>query len=203
MERVYKEQVSGTKGEADRPVFMEMIADILSNGVRTIVVKGLDKLAREYRIQEQLLIYLSCKDIEPINASTGENITEAIQSDPVRKALVQIQGVFAELEKNQIVHRLRKAREKKRKENKNGHCEGIKPHGDLEGEAEIVERIQHFRYLQKGQHRRMSYREISDKLNTEGIRTRMGKPWRPKAPSGMFIFQEYHEGAGTATSRGT
>ena len=108
---VYQEQgVSGTTDETKRPAFQEMISAILKNGVRTIIVEGLDRLAREYRIQETLLIYLASKGITLINARTGENVTEAIASDPMKKALVQIQGVFAELEKNLLMKKLRTAR---------------------------------------------------------------------------------------------
>ena len=91
-----EEGVSGTKDELDRPAFQEMVAEILRNGVKTIIVERLDRLAREYRIQESLLIYLASKDITLINASTQENVTEAVQSDPMKKALIQIQGIFAE-----------------------------------------------------------------------------------------------------------
>lgn len=55
----YQEQVSGVKGEEDREVFKQMVSEILRNGVRTIVVEGLDRLAREYRIQEQLITQVS------------------------------------------------------------------------------------------------------------------------------------------------
>jgi hypothetical protein len=49
-------------------------------------VERLDRLAREYVVQEQLLIYLASKGIVLLNASSGENITEAINSDPMKKA---------------------------------------------------------------------------------------------------------------------
>jgi len=52
---VFKEDVSGTKDETSRPQFQEMVADLLKNGIRTIVLERLDRLAREYRIQESLL----------------------------------------------------------------------------------------------------------------------------------------------------
>ena len=71
-------------------------------------------MAREYRIQEQLLIYLVSKGIDLISANTGENVTQAIQDDPMKKAMVQIQGIFSELDKVLLVRKLRKAREKVR-----------------------------------------------------------------------------------------
>ena len=50
--KTFNEQVSGTKDESERLEFSKMITDILSNGINTIVVESLDRLAREYRIQE-------------------------------------------------------------------------------------------------------------------------------------------------------
>ena len=89
-----------------------MITAILANGVHVVIVESMDRLARELRIQETLLIYLASKGIDLISARTGENVTQAVKEDPLRKALVQIQGVFAELEKNQLVRRLKKGRER-------------------------------------------------------------------------------------------
>ena len=54
--RVFKEQISGTFDEENRPEMGIMIADILSNGCNTIIVEDLSRLAREYRIQENILI---------------------------------------------------------------------------------------------------------------------------------------------------
>ena len=65
-----EEGISGTKDEADRPAFKEMISEILKDGVRTVIVEGLDRLAREYRIQETLLIYMASKGITLISATT-------------------------------------------------------------------------------------------------------------------------------------
>lgn len=97
---VYREQVSGAIDKEDRPQMGIMIADILSDGCNTIIVEDLTRLAREYRIQENILVYLASKNIDLIAANTGENITTAIDSDPMKKALVQIQGVFGELDKS-------------------------------------------------------------------------------------------------------
>ncbi len=170
---VYQEQgVSGTTDETERPAFQEMISTILKNGVRTIIVEGLDRLAREYRIQETLLIYLASKGITLINARTGENVTEAITSDPMKKALVQIQGVFAELEKNLLVKKLRTAR--RAKAEVNGKCEGRKSY--QEAAPELVAKIKAL-YRKPRNGERKTLQQISDQLNAEGAFTLDGKPW--------------------------
>ncbi len=174
----YEEQgVSGVKGEEDRPAFQEMLTDILSNGVRAVIVERLDRLAREYMVQEQLLVYLAAKGIDLWNASTGENITEAVKADPMKKAVVQIQGVFAELEKSLLVKRLRSARRKKREVD--GKCEGAKGWNDTapEHRTEIMQLIRRLRRRPRGCTRQMSYQAVADRLNAEGIRTFKGGEW--------------------------
>ena len=174
---IYSEKgVSGTKDELDRPEFQQTRSDILANGVNTIVVEGLDRLARELRIQEQILMYLARKEICLISANTGEDITEAVRSDPLKKALIQIQGVFAELDKSQLVVKLKKGREKKKAEQ--GKCEGRKHYGEeSEEEREIIKRVTYMRRLSRGAEKRTSFQKIADTLNEEEIKTRLGKKW--------------------------
>ena len=160
-----------------RPAFKEMISEILRNGANTIIIESLDRLAREYRIQEQLLIYLVSKGIDLISANTGENITQAIQDDPMKKAMVQIQGIFSELDKSLLVRKLRKSREKVRDEK--GKCKGRKRYGeDNPQEKEVVIRIKLMRRKRKGGLKGMTLQAIADKLNEEGIRTKTGKKWQ-------------------------
>ena len=164
-----EEAVPGKMDEDHRPAFQLMIASLLGNGCRTIIVESLDRLAREYRIQESLIIYIASKGLTLISANTGENITEAMMGDPMRRALVQIQGILAELDKNMIVAKLRKARE--RNKISNGRCEGRKPFGMKPGESLVLEHIR--KYRAQG----YQYWSIAEWLNAEGHKTRYGKKW--------------------------
>ncbi len=166
--------VSGTKEIDQRPAFQDMLSYLLGNGCRAIAVESLDRLAREFRIQEQILIYLLSKGIDIIAANTGENVTQAIADDPMKKALVQIQGVFAELDKSQIVRKLRKAREAKRK--KGQRCEGAKPYGELPNEEQCLKRMKTLYRKPKGK-ARLGYSKIAQILNQEGYRNRSGGLW--------------------------
>lgn len=139
--RVFKDEgVSGTTDEANRPAFQDMMSEILKNGVRIIIVEGLDRLAREFRIQETMLIYLASKGVTLFSARTGENVTEAMMDDPMRKAMIQMQGIFAELEKAMLVKKMKAARDRIRK--KSGKCEGRKGYSDVK--SEIVNHIKQF-----------------------------------------------------------
>ncbi|KMY68347.1 resolvase [Desulfocarbo indianensis] len=172
-----EEGISGTADETERPAFQELMAAVLGNGVRTIIVESMDRLARELRIQEALLVYLASKGVNLISARTAENITQAVQADPLKKALVQVQGVFAELEKNQLVRRLKKGRDRTRQ--LTGRCEGRRPYGETEDEQAVIRRIRAMRRRRRNGMKGMTLQAIADRLNSEGIRTRDGLQWRP------------------------
>jgi len=176
--QTFKEEgVSGAASEADRPAFQEMVSAILRNGVRTVIVEGLDRVARMYSMQEMLVIYLASKGITLIAARTGEDITEAFSSDPMRKALVQMQGVFSELEKGMLVKKLRVARERKREVE--GFCEGRKAFTKEtlpEAVRKAIEATRELRKANPGQKRR-SFNEVAEELNTRGMTTTQGNPF--------------------------
>lgn len=163
-----EEGISGTT--EDRPAFSKMVEELLSNGVRDIIVEGLDRLARTLQVQETLLCYLAAKDLRLHVARTEDCVTESMQADPMKKALVQIQGVFSELEKSLLVTKLRKAREKIRAEK--GRCEGVAAFGEEDAhEAVVVERILDLRRDGYG------YHALAQVLNDSGEKTRHGRKW--------------------------
>jgi len=186
--QVFREQVSGTADETDRQEFAAMVSTILRNGVNTIIVESLDRLAREYRIQEQLLIYLASKGITLIAANTGEDITEAITSDPMRKAMVQIQGVFAELDKSLLVRKLRKAREQVR--DQTGKCEGRKGYKDTADGMVILREIRRLRRRRKGM-KQLTFDEVAAQLNSQGYTATNGQPFTSNSVRGILHRQKH------------
>lgn len=168
---VYREDISGAKPWEDRPVFVEMLTDILkSPDTHTIFVENMTRLAREYAVQENILTYFLAKNISLVSADTGENITEAIKDDPLKQALVRMQGIFAQLEKDTTVCRLRVARERKKAQT--GRCEGQKPYGMLPGEETVLRLMLDLRA------QGLTVREVTARLNEGGdYRTRNGRPW--------------------------
>jgi len=166
--------VTGDSDWFDRPSFQAMISDILANGVRTIIVENLSRLARAYVVTDAIIVYLASKNITLISADTGEDVTAAFHGDPMKKALIQMQAIFAELEKNTLIRKLRVARVRARQEK--GRCEGRKPFGERDGEAAILDLIRSLRRKPKGG-KRMAFAAIAEKLNQDGVPTRTGKPW--------------------------
>ena len=168
--QVFREEaVSGTTVVEDRPAFKSMTETLLDRGLTIVLIEGLDRLAREYRIQEHLLIYLAAKGFSLYAANTGECITDAMMADPMKKALVQIQGVFAELDKSLIVAKLRRGRQIQR--SNVGRCEGQKPYGHYPGENV------HLSYMRLLRSSGMLYRDIAARMNSEALRTRSGSTW--------------------------
>src|ERR1700678_986646 len=142
----FRDAFTGT--EADRPEFNRMVATILGNGVRLILVESLDRLARDVMVQSLLLAKLAQHGITLINCVTGEDVTGSMSEDPMRKALIQIQSVFSELEKSRLVSKLRRAREAKKQAT--GKCEGRKAFGEKGGEHEIIELMRSLRRKREG-----------------------------------------------------
>src|SRR5512139_214968 len=165
---VYREEaVSGTTAGDERPAFTEMLTAMLTNGVKACVVEGLDRLAREYRVQETMLVYLASKKLTLLSARTEEDVTAAMMDDPMRRALIQIQGVFAELEKGLLVKKLRHAREAKRAAT--GKCEGRKSYREVAGDALLTARLRR----DDG----WSHTRIANQLNCDGVATLSGGRW--------------------------
>jgi site-specific DNA recombinase len=163
-----------TGGEADRPQFVAMLLAMIGNGVKTVIVESLDRFARDLLIQSTLLAKLTSEGLTLIAANTGEDITAAIEDDPMRKAMVQIQGVFAELDKTLLIRKLKRGRDSMKEET--GRCEGQKPFGYYDGESEVLARIKQLCRKPRGEEHR-TFASIATILNREAMPTRTGKPW--------------------------
>lgn len=169
-----EEGLTGESAWSDRPAFQRMISDILDNGVRVVIVENLTRLARAYVVQDAIIVYLASKNITLISADTGEDITAAFHGDPMKKAIIQMQAVFSELEKNSLVRKLKLARARKKLET--GRCEGRKPFGHFPGESETIEVMRRLRRKAKGKDR-LSFARIAEELQSLGLPTRSGKAW--------------------------
>jgi DNA invertase Pin-like site-specific DNA recombinase len=171
VQETFRDAFTGT--EADRPEFNRMVATILGNGVSTILVESLDRLARDVMVQSLLLAKLAQHGITLINCVTGEDVTASMSEDPMRKALIQIQSVFSELEKSRLVSKLRRAREAKKE--RTGKCEGRKAFGEKVGEGEVIDLMRSLRRKREG--KRVSFARIAETLNERNISTRTGARW--------------------------
>lgn len=167
--KFFEDDITGTLEAAQRPGFQEMLAYCIEREVDTIFVERMDRLGRDAIVSMSILPYLASKGIQLYVSDSGTELTAAIKEDPMMKAIIQIQAVFAELEKNMIVKKLKIARDKKREET--GKCEGRKPYGFHEAEKRVVGIIKHLR------NDGATINAIAITLNTMGILSRSGKQW--------------------------
>jgi DNA invertase Pin-like site-specific DNA recombinase len=118
--------VSGTKSVAERPG-LGAILDALHNGeLDGLIVRDLDRLAREVTVQEALLADVWRRPQTHVFTVHGEVLRDD-PDDPMRTAMRQMVGVFAGLERRMIVKRMRDGR--KAKAARGGHSVGPAPYG--------------------------------------------------------------------------
>lgn len=169
------EGVSGTKELDAREGLSDLLARIRSNGVRVVIVERADRLARDLIVSELILSQLRGLGVKVYAADGGTELTVG-DDDPTRTLIRQVLGAVAQFEKAVIVSKLKAARIRKRRED--GRCEGRKPFGTKPGEAEALALIRKLRRKPRGG-APLSVAAIAEKLNTMGVPTRTGKPWRP------------------------
>lgn len=107
LDQVWKENgISGCL--LKRPTLEKLLATAKPGD--SIYIEDLSRLARELGVQLQIISEMIQCRLNLIAVNTGENITEALVMDPMQKAMVQMQGVFAELERSQLLARMAHAR---------------------------------------------------------------------------------------------
>ncbi len=164
--QVFREEgISGTVENMNRPAWSELMATLHSDGVRTILIEKLDRLARDLMVQEAAIADLRKNGFELISAAEPD----LMASDPTRVLMRQLLGAVAQYDKSQIVLKLRGARMRKRA--KDGRCEGRKPYGFYPGEQVVIERMEALRISGMG------FDKIAAQLNAETLPTRTRGRW--------------------------
>ena len=164
--KVFREKgVTGSKESMDRPAFAEMMTALHSNGVRTIIIEKLDRLARDLMVQEATIGDLQKHGFTLVSVAEPD----LMASDPTRILMRQLMGAVAQYDKSQIVLKLRGARMRMRA--REGRCEGRKPYGYYDGEQAVIERMQELRAAGMG------FDRIAAQLSGEALKTRTGARW--------------------------
>jgi len=159
----YRETYTGT--EYTRPTFKQMVTDLLTDGVRTILVESFDRFSRETATGMQLVYYLAAREINLINCANDINVTEDVKGHPTQKFMVRMMAEIAELERDLSVYRLRKGRDIASE--RLGHR--------VEGPPSQYSR--EFRDTLKALHCSMSWNQVADFLNKQGETTCNDEPW--------------------------
>jgi DNA invertase Pin-like site-specific DNA recombinase len=122
VQEYYDAAVSGTDALLDRPGFVAMMTYMMGNGARTILVENSGRFARDTVIALTGYEYLKKQGIELIAVDAPGQFTDDSDSAKMIRGILALVSAF---EKDSLVTRMRKARERKRRET--GRCEGRKP----------------------------------------------------------------------------
>jgi DNA invertase Pin-like site-specific DNA recombinase len=160
----YDAAVSGADPVDSRPGFSEMIAYMLGNGARTIIVENASRFARDLIVQETGYQMLKARGIELIAADAPDSF---LSDTPTAALIRQILGAVAQFDKTTLVNKLRGARERKRRAN--GRCEGRKAWKSAPAE--------HVEAAKAAYARKASLHAISAELTGKGFLNRSGKPY--------------------------
>lgn len=171
------EGISGTHDVDARPGLLDALAFIEAGEVSGLVAYRLDRLARKLTVQEATLARAWSLGACVFAVDLGE-VAQDDPDDPMRTALRQMVGVFAQLDRGMIAARLRAGR--RMKAESGGYAGGAPRFGQrAEGRAlvpddteqETLKRI--VTLAEAG----MSSRRIADALNCEGRPSKRGSVW--------------------------
>ena len=178
----FSDVVTGKSDGPDRPGLVEALQLVRRPPeAEGIIVGKLDRLARKVTVQEAILALVWGEHGLVFTAEDGE-VREDDDDDPMRTAIRQMRGVFAELDRRTIVKRLRDGRKMKAAEGK--HAVGQyafgyqavgkgrdKDAGPRDDEQAAIARIVELRAAGG------SYRAIATTLDSEGLKPRRAASW--------------------------
>ena len=201
--RIVAEQVdeglSGTLDATDRPGLSAAIGALRKPPEADgLIVARLDRLARSLAVQEAVLGVCWRAGGQVFTADAGEVLRDD-PDDPMRTAMRQMVGVFAELDRRTLTKRLRDGRAAKKAEGKHAVGEyAFGYRGEGEGrsrdaapdpaEQATVARIVELRGAGE------SYRSIAATLDAEGLRPRRAASWSPMTV--RAAWQRYESSSG-------
>jgi DNA invertase Pin-like site-specific DNA recombinase len=179
----YDSAVKGKDALASRPGFADMLEYCERSGVKTILVEKADRFARDVVVQELGFRDLCSKGYTLIACDAPEHFTS--NPSPAAKMVRQMLGSVAEYQKDDLVEKLRGARERKRQVNKKsglktltgaGKCEGKKSHRELN--PELVKAAKKLlKWSERSGKKKPSLREAAQGLFDMGYQTTSGKPF--------------------------
>jgi DNA invertase Pin-like site-specific DNA recombinase len=175
----YDPGVSGADPIEGRKGFAELLDRVESNGVATVIVEDASRFAHELVVQELGIALLAKRGVRLLTVS-GDDLTDS--DDLGRKMMRQVAGAFAEYEKGRLVAKLRSGRQRKRTET-GKKVGGRKSHAELW--PEVVAAAKRLRRASPKTGKRLSFREISDRLGDAGHLNERGQPFNAQSVRAM------------------
>jgi DNA invertase Pin-like site-specific DNA recombinase len=177
----FTETYTGTADEDKREKLKEALQALHDMPTGGIIAGRLDRFARKLTVQEGILAVVWRDGKKAFTAMDGE-IPQDDPDDPMRTAIRQMQGVFAELDRAMITKRLRDGRRSKAEAGKHAVGQyrfgeqGVGKGRDRDAgpnpkELLVIKRIHQLR--DDG----LSYRQIAASLDADGFPPRRGPVW--------------------------
>jgi DNA invertase Pin-like site-specific DNA recombinase len=186
------EGVSGATDAVDRPGLSEALQLLRKPPTADgLVVAKLDRLARALTVQEAALA-LVWRDGGTVFAADAGEILADDPDDPMRTALRQVVGVFAELDRRTVVKRMRDGRRAKAASGRKATGsyaygttgegkKGARDSAPRADEQRAIARILELRHAGR------SYREIAAALDNEGLKPRRAASWSAMAVRNVAV----------------
>lgn len=176
---IFREE--GVRGKTDddhRDAFKAMLAYIDVNGVTTVIVAKLDRVARDLMVQETIIGKLRLRGVKLISVAEPDLCSD----DPTRVMLRQFMGAIAQWDAAMISRRLKSGRIERA--HKGERAVGARPYGyrtvkdDHNKRTTVKDDVQAetIRYIFQARKRGLSLRAIAGALNEQGV-----KPLRANA----------------------
>ena len=164
---VFREEgISGTTEIDGRVALPALFVALEQNGVRTVLIERLDRIARDLMVQETIIADMQKNGYTLISCYEPD----LCSTDPSRVLMRQIFGAIAQYDKTMIVLKMKAGKDRKRV-NDPTWKEGKKPFGEKPGEAATLALMHKIR-ANGG-----TLQSIVDTLNQAGTLARSGKPW--------------------------
>lgn len=170
---------SGSLEAGSREGLSDALCAIETHEADVFVIPKLDRLARKLHVQEAVLSSVWRNGGSVHSADTGE-VLQDDPDDPMRTAMRQMVGVFAELERGMIGCRLRAGR--KMKAEQGGFAYGSPSYGyRAENKALVVDpaEAEAVKFAKRLRSEGKSYRQIADALAQHGYKPKRAKVWYP------------------------
>jgi DNA invertase Pin-like site-specific DNA recombinase len=168
----YDAAVSGADPVESRDGFSEMLAYMLGNGARMVLVENASRFARDHIVQGLGHLLLKKHGIELIPVDSPGHFLE---ESPIANMVRTVISAVSQFEKEALVLKLRKARDRKRRET--GRCEGNPSFGIIP--------IAHTKAAKALRAEGMSLRGISERMGGKGFLSRSGRPYSASAIRSM------------------
>lgn len=181
---VYKDEgISGANGVDTREALGPALAALRDKRAEGIVISSMDRLARVLTVQEAILGKVWQLGGKLYTVDGGE-VTADDPDDPMRTAMRQMAGVFAQLDRSLVVKRLRNGRQTKAEQG--GFAYGAPGYGWRAVNHELVPDDAQQAVIRRMKELRRtgaSLRDIAAVLNGEGVPGKSGAKWYPKTVS--------------------